>query len=122
MHFLVHPESRAVTRQQMEGFSDSAVFHRWMDLVWTLKEPEVIALLTPVEKEYLAEFNAVSESLCWLPIKSHPHISEVADEDLSKLVPSATRLLESLESRTRPPALHSWWRKAMSFCRLTGRD
>jgi len=97
LEFLVRPETR--TRQSMEGFSDAAIFHRRMDLLFTLREPEAVALLTPKEKEYLKEFNAVFESLPWRPIESHPHISEVTDEELLKLVPSATRLLESLEKR-----------------------
>src|SRR5262245_6533759 len=39
LRFLVRPECRTVSRQQMEGFSDSAIFHRWMDLFWTFREP-----------------------------------------------------------------------------------
>ena len=70
-----------------------------MDLFFTLREPEAVAMLTPEEKDYLKEFNAVFESLPWRPIETHPHISEVPDEELSKLVPSAKRLLESLERR-----------------------
>jgi hypothetical protein len=88
----------------MKGFSDSAIFHRWMDTLFTLREPEAVALLTPEEKDYLTEFNAVFESLPWRPIESHPHISEVADEELAKLVPSAKRLLQSLEKRITPSA------------------
>src|SRR5437588_11307061 len=103
LRFLVRPETRNAPRRQMEGFSDSAIFHRWMDLFWTFRESEAVALLTPEEKGYLAEFNAAFESLTWRPIESHPHISEVTDEDLSKLLPFATRLLESLEGRTGPP-------------------
>jgi len=115
--FLVRPESRTAPRQQMEGFSDSAIFHRWMDLFWTLREPKVVALLTPEEKGYLSEFNAVFESLPWRPIESHPHISEVAADDLSKLLPSATRLLHSLERRTRPSVLQRWWWQGLAFLR-----
>jgi hypothetical protein len=99
----------------MEGFSDSAIFHRWMDLFWTLGDPEAIALLTPEEKEWVTEFNAILKSLPWRPIESHPHISDVPDEELSKLLPVATRLLESLERRTRPSALRCWWRNAVCF-------
>jgi hypothetical protein len=117
LRFLVRPESRTVPRQQMEGFSDSAIFHRWMDLFWTLGEPEAVALLTREEKGYLSEFNAVFASLAWRPIESHPHISEVAADDLSKLVPSATRLLHSLETRTRPSVLQRWWRQTLLFLR-----
>ena len=99
LRFLVRPESRTAPRQQMEGFSDAAIFHRRMDLLFTLRDPEGVALLTPEEKGYLTDFNAVFESLPWRPIQSHPHISEVPDEELAKLVPSATQLLESLERR-----------------------
>jgi hypothetical protein len=118
LRFLVHPETRTVSREQMVGFSDSAIFHRWMDLFWTFREPEAVALLTPEEKGYLAEFNAVYGSLPWRPIESHAHISEVAADDLSKLLPSATRLLYSLERRTRPSVLRQWWRQALAFLRL----
>ena len=56
-------------------------FHRRMDLLFTLREPEAVAMLTPEEKECLKDFNAVFESLPWQPIESHPHISEVPDGD-----------------------------------------
>ena len=118
LRFLVRPESRTAPRQQMEGFSDAAIFHRWMDLFWTFREPEAVALLTPEESGYLAEFNAAFESLPWRPIESHPHISEVPDADLARLLPSAIPLLKSLERRTRPPVLQRWWRKALLFFRL----
>src|SRR5260221_8589784 len=103
LEFLVCPDTRTTSRQQMEGFSDSAIFHRFMNLTWTLREPEAIALLSPEEKGLLAEFNAVFDSLPWQPVEGHPHISEVVDQELSKLLPSATLLLKSLERRTRMP-------------------
>src|SRR5262245_25113836 len=118
LRFLVRPECRAGPREQMKGFSDSAIFHRWMDLFWTLREPEVVARLTLEEKGHLEEFNATFESLPWRPIESHPHISEVADKDLSKLLPPATRLLESLERRTRPPLLRRLWRQLLCILGL----
>jgi Transposase zinc-binding domain/Putative transposase len=118
LRFLVRPESRAAPRQQMEDFSDSAIFHRWMDLFWTLKEQEATDLLTAEEKGHLADFTTAYESLPWRPLESHPHISEVSDDDLSTLVPSATRLLESLERRTRPSAIQRMWRQALSILRF----
>ena len=121
LDFLVRTASRNVARKQMEGLeglSDAAIFHRWMDLCWTLREPVAIAILTFKEKQQLGEFNAVYAALPWQPIESHPHISEVGDEELSKLLPSAARLLDSLERRTRLPILKRWWRKALSFFRL----
>jgi hypothetical protein len=116
--FLVRPENRTVPREQMVGFSDPAIFHRLMDLLWTLREPEVVALLHPEEMGYLAEFHAVFESLLWRPLPSHPHISEVANEELARLLPSATRLLESLERRTSPSGLQRWWRPILAWLRL----
>jgi len=95
----------------MEGISDSGIFHRWMDLFWTFREPEVVALLTPEEKGYLREFD-------WRPIEGYPHISELPDDDLSKLLPSATQLLLSLEKRTRPSFLSRCWRKTVTLFRL----
>src|SRR5262245_27710075 len=118
LRFLVRPERRAGPRQQMKELSDSAIFHRWMDLFWTLREPEAVALLTAEERGYLSAFNTAFEALPWRKIDSHPHISEVPGDDLSTLLPSATRLLHSLERRTRPPVLQRWWRQALSFLRL----
>jgi hypothetical protein len=103
LRVLVRPECRTGPRQQMQGFSDVAIFHRWMGLFWTLREPEAVALLTAEEMDALREFTAAFESLPWRPIEAHPHISDVVDGDLSGLLSSATRLLESLERRTRRP-------------------
>ena len=116
--FLVRPETRTAPREQMAGFSDSAIFHRWMDLFWTLREPEAVALLTPDEKGYLSAFHAVFESLPWRPLETHPHISEVPAGELSRLLPSATRLLDSLERRTRQSVLQRWWWRGLAFLRL----
>jgi hypothetical protein len=118
LRFLVRPECRTAPRQQMEGISDSGIFHRWMDLLWTFREPEVVALLTDGEKICLKEFNAIFDCLPWQPIRIYPHISEVPGDDLSKLFPSATELLFSLEKRTRPPFLSRCWRMTSSFFRL----
>jgi hypothetical protein len=115
LRFLVQPESWSRLREDMAGFSDSAIFHRLMDLCWTFNEAEVIALLTEEEKAVLAEFNDLYKSLHWRPIEAHPHISEVADRDLQKLITPAARLLELIERRTRPPLLKRWWRKIDSL-------
>jgi hypothetical protein len=71
----------------------------------------------PAERGYLNDFNAVLESLPWRVIDDHPHISELANNDLSPLLPSATQLLQSLERRTKPSVAQQWWRKALSFLR-----
>src|SRR4051812_13165142 len=101
LRFLVREESRAVPRERMAGFSDSAIFHRWMDLFWTMDDPEAAALLTPDEIQEVAEFTRTYKSLPWRPIATHPHISDVSESALQKLLPSATRLLSLLEGRVR---------------------
>jgi hypothetical protein len=116
--FLLRAENRTVPREQMAGFSDPAIFHRWMDLLWTLHDPEVVALLNSEEKGYLGEFHAVFESLPWRPLPGYPHISEVNDDELARLLPSAARLLESLERRIRPSALQRCWRRILACLRL----
>ena len=56
LRFLVDSENRHHARAQMPGFSDAAIFHRWMSLAWTLRDPEAIAILTSKELRLLAEF------------------------------------------------------------------
>lgn len=54
--FLVRPEHRANKPTGMEHFSESACFHRFYDLLWTLREPDAVALLNHTELAALAEF------------------------------------------------------------------
>ncbi len=99
LRFLVRPDERANARSQMEGFSDGAIFHRWMGLTWTLDEPEAVAILSDDERSALDGFNEVFRSLPWKPIETHPFVCEVPEEELTKLVPSARILLQLLENR-----------------------
>jgi hypothetical protein len=117
LRLLVYPGMRDRPRTQMAGLSDSAIFHRWMDLFWTLREPEAVALLTAHERGYLRDFNAAFASLPWRAIGGHPHISEVPDDDLSALLPAAVPLLHSLEARMRRPPAQRWWQRAIAFMR-----
>ena len=113
LRFLVDSENRNHARAQMAGFSDAAIFHRWMSLSWTLREPDAIALLTPDEQRLLDEFNAIYESIPWVPIEGHAFISDTSEGELNKLTPIATELLKSLENRTRKTGIRrlwsSWW-------------
>ena len=99
LRFLVESKNRHNARAQMAGFSDAAIFHRWMSLAWTLREPEAIALLTPKQLTLLEEFNAIYESIPWVPIETHPFISDTSDGELDRLTPIAVELLKSLEVR-----------------------
>ena len=70
-----------------------------MSLSWTLGDPEAVAILTPNEKQEVDEFYGNFLALPWNPIESHPFIRDVSEFELSKLVPTATTLLQSLENR-----------------------
>ncbi len=83
----------------MSGFSDAAIFYRWMSLSWSLADPEAVAILKPLEKQEVDEFYGNFLALPWNPVESHPFISDVSEFELSKLVPTATILLQSLENR-----------------------
>lgn len=113
LRFLVDSEDRHHARAQMAGFSDAAIFHRRMSLAWTLQDPEAIALLTSSELRLLAEFNAIYDSIPWIPIETHPFISDTTEDELNRLTPIATELLQSLDNRSRKTKLRllwlSWW-------------
>ena len=93
----------------MAGFTDAAIFYRWMSLSWTLREPDAIALLTSNELRLLAEFNAIYDSIPWVPIETHPFISDTSEDELNKLTTIATELLKSLENRTRNSNVRRLW-------------
>jgi len=57
-------------------------------------------LLSDEERAALAEFNRVFKSLPWRVIEAHPHISELADDDLSPLMETGQRLLGMLEAHS----------------------
>ena len=107
----------------MAGFSDAAIFHRWMNLAWTLREPDAIALLTPNELRLLAQFNVIYDSIPWVPIETHPFMSDTSEDQLNKLTPIATELLQSLDNRTRRSGmlcmLSSWWTGLRSIATRT---
>jgi hypothetical protein len=103
LRFLVRPERRSKKPTGMESFSESACFHRLHDLLWTLRDAEVVALLSEEERVASTEFARVFESLPWCVIQAHPHISELPDDDLSPLLPAGERLLGLLEARTACP-------------------
>lgn len=99
----------------MPGFSDAAIFHRWMSLFWTFSEPETVALLTAQEKQELDEFEDVFRSLPWVRGESHPFVSDVPDTELQKLIPSATKLLQSMEAKSSRSYIRSTL-QCMALC------
>src|SRR5512132_966326 len=109
--FLVRPEHRARKPTGMESLSESACFHRLHSLLWTLSDPDVLALLSHDERAAVAAFTQVFESLPWRVIEAHPHISELPGDDLSPLLPSGERLLRVLEARTTWSGPFGWLRR-----------
>jgi hypothetical protein len=89
----------------MVGFSDSAIFYRLWDLMGGVRDPLVASHLTEGEKEALAEFMTVFDSLAWEPVSSHPHVSEIPGDDLSPLLPAGRRLHDLVRRRSRVPLL-----------------
>ena len=90
--FLVEPERRARKPSGMESFSESACFHRLRNLFWCVGEPAMASHLSGEQRAALAELDRAYHALPWRTIADHPHISELPDDDLSSLVPAATRL------------------------------
>ena len=103
--FLVDSDNRQNARNQLKGFPDAAIFHRWMSLTWTLVDAEAIGLLTDEEAKLLAEFNTVYDSIPWVPITSHPFISDTSERELDRLRPVASKLLELLRTRKQVTAM-----------------
>ena len=58
--------------------SDAAIFHRWMSLAWTLRESDVYAILTSKELSLLAEFNVIYDAIPWVPMDTHPFVSDTS--------------------------------------------
>lgn len=87
-------------RTQMREFSESAFVHRMFDLFFAMRQDWVIEQLTPLKKTALQSFQTTWESLPWKPLESHPHICEVSDAELKRLVVPAQALDRRLELRT----------------------
>lgn len=98
--YLVDLKRRARKPSGMESFSESACFHRLRDLSWCISHPEMAPFLTVEQAAALAEFECVYHSLPWRVIETHPHISELPDDDLSPLIPTAQRLLKLIDAAT----------------------
>lgn len=96
LQLLVDPARRQSARNQMPGFSDAAIFHRWMGLFWALNDPAAIELLNAEEKQWLEIFNGVYHSIPWVPVPTDPYVSDTSDQELKRLVPVATQFLRLL--------------------------
>lgn len=113
LRFLVRPECRAKKPGGMERCSQSACFHRLHSCFWTLRDSDAVALLSADERLVLAEFTRVFDSLRWRVIETHPHVSELPDDDLSPLLPAGEKLLQMLEARTVRSGPFAWLRRLL---------
>jgi hypothetical protein len=95
--FLTKLETRAASRHQMQGLSDSAMFYRLHDLFWTLLEVDALALLSDGERRIVCKFDQLFDSMHWRVIPTYPHISELPDDDLTHLIPAGEKLMRMLE-------------------------
>lgn len=112
--YLVDLKRRARKPSGMESFSESACFHRLRDLSWCIAQPEMAPFLTAGQSAALAEFERIYHSLPWRVIETHPHISELPDDDLSPLIATGQRLLKLINAATRRPPTLRWLRKLFS--------
>src|SRR4051812_30699955 len=97
--FLLELHSRDTNRSQMPGCKDSAVFFRLWDLFDTMREPTVLAELTPEQRAAADSFHAVMLRLPWRVLPEHPHISELPNDDLSPLIEPGKRLFSALSGK-----------------------
>jgi len=118
LRFLTKPETRATSRHQMQGFSDSAMFYRLHDLFWTLREVDALALLSDDERLVVREFDRLFDSMPWRVIPSHPHVSELPDDDLTPLIPAGEKLMQMLERAARRQRF-GWLHRLFGFFRVS---
>ena len=92
---LVDPVRRCQRLNGMEVFSESACFHRRRDLIWPREEhvERMRKYFTEEQMKAFEDFERVFHSLPWKPIPSHPHISELPDDDLTELIRAGKRLM-----------------------------
>lgn len=102
LRFLIDPSTRQSCRNANAEWtsllSDSGIFYRLHDLFWTLRELQVVDLLSEHEKTALSDFNRAFDALPWRQVEGYPHIRELPNDDLSSLVPAGRRLFQLLEA------------------------
>ena len=100
LEFLLVLKPRAAVRKQWPaGTKDSAIFFRLWDLFDTLREPEVIAVLNPRQRDASATFHRIMNSLPWQELPAHPHIKELSDDNLVPLMEAGQELYDALSDK-----------------------
>ena len=100
VRLLLEPE-RISARTQMKEVSASAYVYRMFELFFFhLRDPLLTARLQERERSDVDEFLRIFDALPWRPLSTHPHISELEDDDLGALVPLARRVDRHLLLRT----------------------
>jgi hypothetical protein len=83
------------------AFSESALFFRLWNLFNPISDQELFESLTADQKAAYEDFTAVMRALPWTQIPSHPHISELLDDNLEPLKPSGIRLFQLLHPTSK---------------------
>jgi hypothetical protein len=100
LQLLIEPY-RVSERTQMKDVRSSAYIYRMFDLFFfNLRDPAVVGRLEDKEKMAIQEFTQIFDALPWSPLPTHPHISELPNEDLGMLRSSAKKIDRYLWLRT----------------------
>lgn len=90
LRFLLKPAQRQ--RMMRSNFSESRLinesgaFYRLWDLFCTLQDAGASDLLDAQGQKAYSAFKMAMQSMPWETIESHPHIKQLSDGNLSKLV------------------------------------
>ena len=98
LRFLFNARQRATSlRQFSPPVNDSGAFFRLWDLMCTLREPDVQALLDDATRELHTRFQRIFETLPWQPLNGElSHIKQLEKDDLSVLIEPARQLSKQL--------------------------
>jgi hypothetical protein len=100
LRLLLEPQ-RIADRPQMKEVSASAYVFRMFELFFfQLRDPALVERFSEKERQALHEFLVTFDSLPWRPLSSHPHISELTDDNFSSLVQPAKKLDRQFRLRT----------------------
>jgi hypothetical protein len=82
-----------------------------------LREADALALLSDDERLVVHEFDRLFDSMPWRVIASHPHVSELPDDDLTPLIPAGEKLMRMLEQAARRQRF-GWLRRLFRFFKV----
>jgi hypothetical protein len=98
LRFLFNARQRVTSmRLFSHPVNDSGAFFRLWDLMCTLREPEVLALLDESTRDVYTRFVEMFDTLPWRPLDGEfSHIKQLDKDDLTVLVEPARQLSKQL--------------------------